>query len=1620
MSFQSGPTHPVDDLLLECSDGRADFTLALACRATPDFVTSNPATVKLVESLLDEVDKFNSDTHHVGVAVAGWKNQWEYLATLCDIARSHADATTFDASLNTDKRWLQQVRDRLTQFLGMVDNATKNTKSQPEILQLAHALLSRLHILGFRVQSPDDSDRAAAATSLDPLAAETVDGTTIRDRLEVEATRYDATGAVVDQNLLRRDLHTLLNATTTRNTRAWEALAEHRRIATSSVRTTIGDSSQSSTPMEVTFADRRESLKAAIRAAGSNNTALAVSGESGTGKSALTLSAISQLESEDPAGFEALLLNFRALPQTSLELQGVIGASITEVLSELSAPSRVLVIDAADAALERSANLLSDLALAAKHAGVGVVAVTADTAVEFVTEQLKLATTEPVASFTMGVLGNDDIDAVAERFPLLRNVLRDLPATSLLRRLVALDLLARTGIELQSSMTEWESLELIWSKLVRGDGKPGAGSAEAREHTLLAIAAMTLKLPPDQQPPHPLDPSAVDALRRDHLLGPPSPYLSHPEFAHDELRRYATAILLVRSTNITDTLVAAGAPRWALSAATLACKGKLLTPGANVKALFAHVVEDFNAFAATHGPRWADVPVEALLDTPSAYECLKAEIENPGSPITLDNVVRIVSQRHRADGLPDPVAAIPVVRILLDHLEPWNISKPSFELLAGWLQALARLNMPTGNTYRIALRERLIAHWDVNQPTEPTPDVDELEERIASVGLGRRRRRGRLNLTRGVTSEAYVETLALLGADIDDKAKQCLLAISEHAPAFLAPAADAPISARAIAEHDTELLATLMEAYYIDEDGRGWHDDGVRDHQGRWKGFPPPFCEYYYGGFWVLFNNAAYQTSVRVLNNILNQGARSRVRVLAGLDSALFEFGDDDEQGGPQSTNEGKVGAELNLSGVPRLYVGDSHVWAWYRATSVGPYSAMSALLAMERVAERWLDAGLTPERLVAVLLEGCENLAVPGLLFGLLTRHLDKVSSELDAFLAEPRVWQLEFARATGEYSGLRARTQDLKNVERRNWTPREVAMTLVATGDGERRDELKAVAEQLIANGERLGISQDRTKNWAASLNVDQYEVTEQDGQLYVQVNPPEELKAAQAEYAAYQGQVNTGLHLQTRYWITRNEPDYVPPTATEIAADLTAARELLAADNQVMPTEPVNAVAHTIRAAIQHAALTGNPEALGVETDFSLRFTLDFSLSFRDVEDQRGEGQFFDLGADRAVANALPALLTPTFADLLPTVGATLDDVTEAGLALAGKASLESRLYLARGADLIWNTPCHGTPCIHQIAISWLTETARGAEIGDWDPDAQRRPHVYIEGDVPARLDQLDGTDIDVGMLDPAVRGLGAAASTSHCETDEAQRLLAQLLLIQARAMVAHADRGWTADDRGTHTLVTARAILDTYAFAGDPQPALGLLDTLTSDSGLFSGLLHGVTAAGAENQMRAQAARNLWPQLFDHALAYAGGEPDPYSDRHWGNWSAAALLPEPIAWANGMYNELSGPPIDWVVAEDLLVLIDRWLPLGRGETKCVDALIRVLRKLPVADQVTRGLPWVSDLCIRDGKAVVEQSWSSNEWLKEIRSTAEELNGIAAWQNLVDAMVVAGNEGLAPYSR
>ncbi len=153
-----------------------------------------------------------------------------------------------------------------------------------------------------------------------------------------------------------------------------------------------------------------------------------------------------------------------------------------------------------------------------------------------------------------------------------------------------------------------------------------------------------------------------------------------------------------------------------------------------------------------------------------------------------------------------------------------------------------------------------------------------------------------------------------------------------------------------------------------------------------------------------------FRNGVAVLNRMLNHAALARARTLAGS-----------HHYGPP-VDDGALGAyrtELDITGTRRVYVGDGHVWFWYRGTGIGPYPCMSALQALERVCDQLLEIGITVANIVATLLDGCESLAMVGLVVGLLVRHLEDADRLLDPYLAEPIVWHHEFSRVVHESTG-------------------------------------------------------------------------------------------------------------------------------------------------------------------------------------------------------------------------------------------------------------------------------------------------------------------------------------------------------------------------------------------------------------------------------------------------------------------------------------------------------------------------------------------------------------------------------------------------------------------------
>ena len=519
--------------------------------------------------------------------------------------------------------------------------------------------------------------------------------------------------------------------------------------------------------------------------------------------------------------------------------------------------------------------------------------------------------------------------------------------------------------------------------------------------------------------------------------------------------------------------MASAAPRWAIRATRLFAQAGLAQAaarGGSIAERWVQLRAEFAELSTTHGARWAELPWEALLSAGWADRAL-SEL----TPVLLDNAemqaeaIRTLMLRFSQAGACDPVIGAPLVSWLVDTAGMLDRPRsyrddPVLELVLSWLRGVARLE---------------VADYDVT-PYRP------LRSRVRDVLMSRDIERG---------ENKRLESLALLGGESNETSATALLKFARRRPAFLAPVVESLDVAMLLSKQDPALLADLAEAYYLKQPSEDpWRDsledEGIRGHQG--GGLGTPMAAWYRGPFLPLLRRD-FPRGLALIHRMLDCGARGRENILRNLGNRF---------GGPASKQPEGEGVQLELLGAGRrVLVGDSHVWSWYRGSSVGPNPCISALVSLEMFLDELVQIDVSPRAIATRLLRDATTLATAGLVYGFLVRHIETVSDELDGFLAVPDIWELEFGRATSEgllhVQGPEA--PGLAGRDRRRWTPREVVTQLVLAaaqrGDDEAVERLRSVGGRLIeaAGGET---APPHVRLWAAHLDWDSYSLREQEG--------------------------------------------------------------------------------------------------------------------------------------------------------------------------------------------------------------------------------------------------------------------------------------------------------------------------------------------------------------------------------------------------------------------------------------------------------------------------------------------------------------------------------------------
>ena len=613
----------------------------------------------------------------------------------------------------------------------------------------------------------------------------------------------------------------------------------------------------------------------------------------------------------------------------------------------------------------------------------------------------------------------------------------------------------------------------------------------------------------------------------------------------------------------------------------------------------------------------------------------------------------------------------------------------------------------------------------------------------------------------------------------------------------------------------------------------------------------------------------------------------------------------------------------------------------------------------------------------------------------------------------------------------------------ERRHWSLRDAAMFMVVRANDDRATELRALGEMLIANAHHhLDSTRDDTPTeweadtgdsseqqlaevrlWASSLDRDRYQAHEVPGGLSIQVTPPEDIAATLQYSSEALEREQDATRLVVRYYIERNKQPSKAIGPDDLTADITIARGLLESQLSLGAFDPWDTAALVVAAALEAHLLNGADLP-----DEALSFAVDTLLRIGEGEVQPRQDDvpetYFDRGADRSAARALPLLLLPVAAPLRTVVdeadGQTaFERATSAGINLGRAVAYEVRLHLARGLDHVWEAPCtEGGLCHHRVGLQLTTETMRDCVRGDWPPGARRPSVVTLEDPVRASLANTDDASILSFRLDAAIRALAPAATANICISTQARVLLLAVLDAQRRSLLSHEDRD--ADARGTQTLVSARALL-TLAEHGDDASIYAYIDAYADNSTLLDNLLRALSAAAEETQNRAATARRIWPDVVRHVLELKDSGHAPFQDPHYGDGDrvVAALIPNPTGNSSYLYPEVHGDRIPWWDPLALQSEVEQWLAVAAGRATCVDQLISFLDVLAPEDRVRTGLPWVAKLVLADPDCIARGAFSPSDWLIEMRSAAIDAGLSASWQEVVDALVVSGVTRLAPYS-
>lgn len=1582
----------VDDVRIQGTSLGGERTMLVACRHKPTLAKSAAPTVKLfadyVQVMLDKQEAIESDVLRLGLAVAGPFGPADELATLTDVARLQPNRSSFEDAINAPRAYTTSVRKRLCHIddlvieaLGILDQPVDEDLDPKE---LSWRLLRALFVLQLQLEGDVAPGKTAIVARLQVLTTNTQRAAELHVRLVEIASQTAIRAGSIDRAMLRRLLHSFgpLGPSPDFSSVAPQIaiLEANLQQRTQHSLPTLLQSSGFKLDRSILRADLMQRITTA------ESPVILVRGEPDVGKSALTLEVIADLRT---MGGTAITASLRDLPTNALELKPVFGLAPANLLAAApSASINVLLLDGAEVVQESDTNAVGSLLDGALAVGMIIILVARDDAIGSVREVLKSRNILSPIDFPVPPLSDAEITTIVKSIPELARLSSNSRSAWLLRRLGLINLLLQTtqhGMSLPATLgSEADIFATVWSSLIRqNEMHIGRAGPDDREVAMISVARHLLTNVPNDTLG-----VALQSLRSDGVLlsrQRSSAWQTGDRFSSDVLRDFATARLLLREG--LEGFTNSSAPRWAIRATRLYAQARLADAVSSgeeaILAAWSALRSDFDTLSSKQGIRWSELLWEAVLTAAWADRILAALTPQLlRTPALQAEAIRCVKLRFSTDGIAEPLIASPLVAWLmneahaLDHSQ-LNSNIPAIELVSSWLQGIAFHESEgqdiTGfQTLRAQVRNFLLG--DRIYPNE----------------------------------KRHIECLGLLGSEANDQSIQVLQTMAMNYPDALEVVVENELAVALLSKYNMDLLLDLTEAYYIEQPSESfWYTEGIRNHSSAGGRIPMP--AWYKGPFFRLLITD-HVPSIKLVNRILERGVRRRIERLQEI-KLYDQFNITDRE----ESEEWDIEVDLLNSGL-RHYIGDDHVWRWYRGSGVGPYPCMSALLALEMFLDKLVEAGLSISAIASWLVHESSTLAILGLGYGFLVRHIDKVTNELDDFLAMPEVWQFEFARLASE-GGRHVQVADplkLIGTEHRGWNPREVARRLVVTafqsGNSVAIERLRGVGQRLI---ERAGgvNAPPGVQQWAACLDWESYAFQQKQDYLILTVNVPDRVVEAMAPEQVRLEKIGEMYRLQQRYRPLQDTPYRymlpLPPDKTELTKDIAIAKTLQT-ELLDQPMEMVYMALAGVAAAVIKTETSESDSDNNRDWAVSLLIVSALEpsrYSFLDTQ------SIFPDGADRQAALALPQILL-TADQFDPVTISQLERALKAGTTSSFN---EVRYNAAEGLRCILEGPCkiiNGQQCWHELAWQAIEAGARSVELGLFSTEG-RRERQAISGNIIAELENRSADDLMLTDIIPATICMMDAARVNSCISDRAAHLRNALLKAFVKTACYWAEKGY-AWKTGEHAAFAAAVLR--WAIKENEDIIIELAQQLRTAPNALAHFLYDLAVVATYEEGFVSLLTTIWPRLMELGLAVVRENFSARSRQDTDSLIKNLIpTPKPSPYMDNTDEILKRAQMSWLPLTAITEHINEWIRYTSGPPWCIDSLVGFLQTQSVQNQASPGLEWVRRIVIKEDGTAGRNGFLLVEWLKQLRES-DGLNRTTwpDYRTIIDGLVMSNVAG------